>query len=372
MPPHLRALDEKPDEALLFGTPGYLPSYDPNQENSAVNAYNTRLAQFTPDELLRRYAQTDRNFNNGTWDANYSNAYRSFKSQIGRDPTASEFAQLIPAFQQGTTYGNAIIGSIRDRLAQNPNDPMNQGRAGQYGGQIRQVFKSMLGRDATPEEVNHFGSLMSTGNVNAYQLQDFLRGTPEYQTQEDTKFRGGLTKELENADISFFDRAKQGLQAQYMRQGTNMSSAMDSALTDLMGQIAEKRSQYLAGLSSQQYGGNKDLALQNYRGTQDRYLNEQNYNRGMSNSQNDYFRGRGDDLYDYQRQMDDMARMQNSRDRSGRVLRTGDWINLGLGVGNTAAQAYMAGQGGGAFSHLGNRGYQPYSGGAQGPYAYGR
>lgn len=292
------------DIALKLGLPGYGPSYDSNNAGSFQRGYDALIGQFTPDQLLARYGNPNAGqgqFGASQLDQSNANAYKGFQSIIGRAPTADEFAQLLPIFQgaNGQTLGNAWIANYKKQIMQNPNDPLNQGKVSQYTPQIQQVFKSMIGRDATQDEISHFGGLFATGNVDAYQLQDFLRGTPEFQTQEDTKFRSGLDQQLQDSDLSFFNRAKQNVMSQFMQNGTNQSSALDSALTDLMGQISEKRSGFLANLSSQQYGGNKDLALGNYKNSQNQFLQEQNYNRGNAMNQQNYLQGRGDELTNY-------------------------------------------------------------------------
>ncbi len=317
--------------SIDFGTPGYTPGYESNDTGSYERNYNAQLNQYTPEELLARY-KSGKEYGMNI-DRSNSLAYRSFVEQIGREPTSSEFAQILPAFQQNSLYGNAILGSIRDRLAQNPNDPINKGKSGQYTDQINQTFQSMLGRAATADEASHFGNLLATGNVDTYQLQDFLRGTPEFQTQADTKFRSGLGKELEDQDVSFFNRASQGVRSQFLNQGTGNSSALDSALTDLMGQISQQRSKYLSDLSAKQYGGNKELALSNYGNTQNEFLNNQNYNRGLSQRNSDAFSGRSNELSDYQTQMSDYMRMNK-----------GSGSNRGMGAFGGA----LAGAGAGA------------------------
>lgn len=298
-------------DEIHFGTPGYTPGYNPNEGGSYERNYNNTLNAFTPDQLINRYKTGIGQDYTLPLDIAYNQAFQSFKSQIGREPTSSEFAQLLPAFSQGGTYGNALIGSMKDRLAQNPNDPMNKGKSAQFSDQINGVFKSMLGRDATADEASHFGNLLATGNVDNYQLQDFLRGTPEYQTQQDTQFRGGLSKELEDSDVSFFNRSKQGIISQFMQNGTGQSSALDSALTDLMGQISQKRGEYLANLSSAQYGGNKQLALSNYGNTQKQIQDSMNQNRQYATGQQNYFTNRGDEISDYNRQMADYMSMNS-------------------------------------------------------------
>ena len=272
------------------------------------------------------------------------NVYGNFVRMVGREPTEQELAQFIPIYQGSYNQGNAALANFAQYESQRPENL--QKKAPQYADQVNQQFQGMLGRQATPEEINHFGGLLASGNTDAYQLQDFLRGTTEFQGAEDKKFRGGLASELEGYDTSFFNKAKENVISRFGDTGglQNRSSALDFALTDLMGQIAEKRGSYLANLSSQQYGGNKDLALGNYRGAQDQYLNEMNQRRGNSYNQFLGNQNRANEIGDYYRQAEDYRQSQQGRD----ALHTRDWINLGLYAGNTTAQAYVASQTGGA------------------------
>lgn len=308
------------DIALQLGLPGYGPAYDSNQKGSFERAYNDLLGRLTPDLLVKRYGSVAPEFSGRTsLDLQNQQAYNSFKSIVGRDPTGAELAQILPIFHgpNGQELGNAYLAQFAEQEKQRPENLRKN--APQYANQVGQTIKSILGRDATPDELEHFGSLFATGNLDSYQLQDFLRGTPEFQTAQDKQFREGLSKELQGTDLNFFNRAQQGLRSQFAQQGQYLgqSSALDSALTDLMGQIADKRSEYLAGLSSQQYQGNKNLALGNYENQMNQFLGEKNYQRGRSTSLEDYYRGRSDDLSDYQRQMNDYMNYMNQNNQRG-------------------------------------------------------
>lgn len=332
--------------ALLLGTPGYGPSYNSNQKGSFQAGYNQLLNNLTPDQLLARYSNKNAlqgQFNATTQDSQGYQAYQAFKSIIGRDPTSSELSSVIPYFQNGPQFGNAYVSQLKTQLQQNPNDPLNQGKAASFSPQIGQVFQSMLGRAPTQDELNHFGGLFATGNVDAYQLQDFLRGTPEYQTAQDTTFRQGLDTELQKSDLNFFDRAKQNVLSQFMQNGTQNSSALDSALTDLMGQISNNRSSFLANLSANQYQGNKDLALKNYQGSQNQYLQNQNYNRQNALNQQNYLTSRGNELSDYNTQAQAYQNYLNSQKPNNLF----NYLNTGANLINSGTNLYRAGATGG-------------------------
>jgi len=279
--------------------------------------------------------------------ANY-NIYKSGQEILGRDLTPEEFAQAAPIFQQpkGETLGNAWMAQLKQVDDQNPMSAGNKKKSEGFGSNVDQIFQSSLGRLATADEKAHFGALMATGNLDQYGLNQFLQGTPEYQTAADTKFRTGLDSQLQQSDLNFFKNAKQDVMSQFMQNGTGNSSALDSALTDLMGKMATNRSQYLAQLSSQQYSGNKDLALSNYGNTQNQVFGNISKNTNRAQSLQDYYTGRSDNLADYNTQMQDYLNYANSAGS-----------RKSNGFGRAAGGAL---QGGAAFAGTGN----PYAIGA--------
>lgn len=293
-------------------------------------------------------------------------AYNAFQDIMGRAPSEIELNQFLPVFQGSYEQGRGAVANFAQMESQKPQNLAKN--APQYHDQVNQVFKSMLGRDASSDELSHFGGMIASGNLDAYQLQNFLTGTPEYQGAQDKTFRSGLEGELQGYDQKFFDKSKQGLIAQGAQNGQTLgnSSALDSALVDLMGQIADKRGQYLANLSSQQYGGNKDLAIGNYKSTMDQYLGDQQTQRNQTFNAFNGNVNRANDMYDYAKQMNDYNQSQQGRN----VLHPNDWMNVGLNLVNTGAQAYGASMG--KPPSGGGGGFQPYQpGGSQGPYNYG-
>lgn len=346
------------DELIRLINSGYGVGSTNGRDNE-VRAYIDRyISNLDPNQLLARYGGINQgggienyyqqNYGVGApreiKDAGNYQAYQSFQSMMGRPPTSEEFAQIVPIFQQadGQKYGNAWLAQYKQQYDADPRNRLKD--APRFSESINQQFQSMLGRGATQDEINHFGSLMATGNVDAYQLQDFLRGTTEYQQGQDKQFRSGLSKELEDSDVRYFDRAKQGVLSQFMQNGTMGSSALDSALADLMGQIAEKRQGFLSQVSSQQYGANKDLAIGNYNNARNDYFGEQAYKRGQASKQQDYYQGRSDNLTDYNRQQQDYMNYLNSQ--GGR--RKAPWGQIAGGAIGGGIGAFMGGPTGAA------------------------
>ena len=352
----------------------YLNNGGLTDDERAVISTPFNAGNATPDQLISRYgtvsgAQGKEDYQNlvkglyGNQDQLYQYAYDTYNGTFGRGPTASEFAQLLPVFggTEGRQRGAAYVSQLYDQYKQSPE--YIRGQAGGRVDDVQKLFEETYGRQATADEAAHFGTQLAGGR-DAYDLGNELKLSPEYQAEQDKTFRTGLASELEGYDTSFFNKQKQGVYADYARRGfaPGNSPSLDYALTNVMGEIADKRGAYLANISSQQYGGNKEAARADYLTGRDRYFADQDYDRNLKQRELDYYRSRGDQDRDYMTQRDDYYN-QMSRSKQGQgTLHSGDWLNIGLGAANTAARFYGAGAAGGA----GGGG-----GGYPGPYSYG-
>lgn len=286
-----------------------------------------------------------------TFTNEFTKEYRiqqSAQQYLGRPLDQTEIASAMPYFQgpEGETNVNAYLANIATQQKQdptnanspsNPNNPKNT--LSQFNPQVNQVFQDLLKRGATQDELNHFSSLISTGQADPYQLQAYVKTLPEYTNAQDTQFRTGLNDELSKYDTAEFGREKQGILSQYAQngQGGGASPSLDYALTNLMGNIAEKRSNYLAGLSAQQYGGNKDLAAANYGNTMNQAYQQSQQDRSNSLALNNTLLNRGFQGADYQQQMSDYMNYLNNRPKPNNTLA---YINTGLNTINTAGNLY--------------------------------
>lgn len=321
--------------------------------------------QFTPTDQLRRAQLLEEALGSvtspGQTDTLHRNAYKTFQDLLGRAPTEQEFASIIPYFQgeNGLNTGRAYLAEYAQAYENSPEAIAS--RAGQYSGQVGDAFQSLLGRGASQSELDYYGRLLAS-NYTPYEVEQAIKGTQEYRQAEDQRFRQGLAGELEGYDTSFFNKARQGIEAQAARNagGAGRSTALDFALTQLMGDIAERRGQYLSNLSAQQYGSNKDAARSDYRSSMDQYLRDRDYQRNQNQRDADYFRQRSDQNLDYQIQKRDYENFLNSqRGRTrgyGRLAGTlvGGAAGAYFGKDPRWAQfgANMGGAGGGAFDYL--------------------
>jgi hypothetical protein len=355
---------------------GYLTALQ-NTQGGGQSSGGNSLPVSGPEGDIKRYeevynrpaSQTDPNRGVYAWgdDANrtYQLAYNSFHNLFGRAPTQGEFSQAMGAFQGANSQitGNAYLANLQQQYQQNPTlDPSNPNNSanknvGDITGNVQQQFKTILGRAATQDELQHFTEAIRSNQTDAYGLSSFLKQQPEYQNAQDTQFRSGLNSELAGYDQKAFDRQKQDVMSDYASRGFGGSSSLDYALTDLMGKLAENRGKYLAGVSSQQYGGNKDLAVGNYKNTVDQFYNNYQQNRQGQNAYGQSLIDRGFQGADYGQQMRDYNNSINSQRGYNNTLHGPDWINLGLNAVGTGAKMYGASQmggggGGGGYSYL--------------------
>lgn len=237
--------------------------------------------------------------------------YKNGQELLGRDLTPQEFAQILPRFADNIDTGRAYLAEM---AKQEEFSPANLAKkATQYSGQIGGFYQDLLNRGASAEEADYFGRLMASGQVTPYEIQQFIRATPEFQQREDKAFREGLEGELAGYDEKAFARERENILSQYTKAGLQNSSALDFAITEALGKMQEQRGAFLGQLSASQYGGNKDAARRDYETQRNRYFDQQDYGRGRSDAYMDYLTQRADEGADYTRQRDDYLRFLSSQ-----------------------------------------------------------
>ncbi len=205
-------------------------------------------------------------------------AGEQFAKVFGRNPTQSELDSLAPAYQSGDPNiadrgrGNSTIAQYYQSKSNTP-DQINKSNQDKYLAEapkhfdsINQMFQSSLGRAATQDELNHFGSLLASGTTDSYQLQQFLQQQPEYAQKQDTEFQNKLSGQLQGFDKQYFgEKILPSIQEAYAKQGRSFDSSAfaNSATQSAQGQNTE-REQYLAQLSASQYGGRQQNAYNDY------------------------------------------------------------------------------------------------------------
>lgn len=267
-------------------------------------------------------------------------AWRDFFELFGRNPTRSELSLVANNYISGdknilnTAGGKASLSQYyqdQSNLPANRRERLSK-ESGKYSGDVNSIYQDLFKRGATDAEVKHFGTLLASGEIDPYELRSFIQATPEFQAQQDKAFRTEVGGELADLDTKAFSRQKEDVISRFARSGRNGSTALDFALTDLMGQIAEKRQGFLANLSADQYRGNKDTARADY-GT---VLNEMGANRDRAFGLQDKYRERGWNVSDYNRQQDDYMRALAGQNKGPGWM---DYLNTALNGANTFANA---------------------------------
>lgn len=284
--------------------------------------------------------------------------YKSATELIGRDITPQEFAQFKPRFADGKDTGRAYLAEFAQNEAKSPK--ALEGKAGQYSGQIGGYYQDLMKRGATAEEADYFGRLLATGEVTPYEIQQFIKATPEYQTGQDKAFREDLSNELAGYDEKAFGRERENILSQYTKAGLQNSSALDFAITDALGKLQENRSGFLGNLSASQYGGNKENARADYSNYLNQYLGNQDYNRNRSDQYLDYLTQRADQGADYTRQKNDYLQFLQSQPQQRGGSNWGQLAGglIGAGIGSSggptgASAGYQIGSGiGGGFDYF--------------------
>jgi hypothetical protein len=243
-------------------------------------------------------------------------AATDFKTFFGRLPTQSELAMLSPTYMSGdpnvanTAGGKAAIAEYYQSKANSPErQSKNQKEqykkdAPQHYGAIDQLFQSSLGRAATDQEKEHFGSLLATGQLDNYQLGQFISQLPESVQKQDQEFRTKLSGELDSQNQRYFsDKIMPAIQQRFLQQGRSVdSSGYASALALAAQDQSNARENFLTNLSASQYGGQAANARGDYEDTLNRYYSGQDYNRTRADSLTDQMTGRTQELNNYNMQ----------------------------------------------------------------------
>lgn len=225
-------------------------------------------------------------------------AFLDFQQQFGRNPTQSELNMLSPQYGIGDTNkldlsrGKAAVSTYYQTKsgANSPDDVYKQQQekylkdAPQHFDTVNSLFKSTLGRDATQDELNHFGSELASGTTDQYQLGQFLQQQPEYTTKQDEEkqakikadnqsfltgrqeqdkaFQQQLSGQLSDYDKQYFnEQILPSIQQSFAKQGRSFdSSGFQNSATQSAQQQNLQRDQYLAGITASQYNDYQQLA----------------------------------------------------------------------------------------------------------------
>lgn len=243
-------------------------------------------------------------------------AYDGFYKSYGRAPTTDELAQVLPAYAGADAHttnnaqGDAYVSQLHQATENTPDklyakqQAEYQKNAPQHYDSIQQLFQGTLGRQADQSELDHFGSALASGQVDQYDLQQFLQQQPEYQTAQNEKMRTGLSGQMAaNDQRQFGEKILPTIQQNFAKQGRSFDSSGFQAQAANAAQAQNTdREGFLNTLQAQQYGGVQERAYQDYA---NQVANQQNrvnsginaQYQGIQNAQN-----RSNEIGDYNTQ----------------------------------------------------------------------
>lgn len=295
-------------------------------------------------------------------------AWLAFNKFFGREPTDPELAQATAAYRSGDANRPNVQGgdAFVAQMFQNENNTPDKmyareqeellKKAPEKYGDVDAIYQELYKRGASQGELDHFGKMLASGEVDPYELRQFVMAQPEYQAGEDKKFRGELAEELGGYEQDVFDKEKENVISRFAKAGRLNSSSLDYALTDLMGKISQERSKYLATVSANQYEGNKDAAREDYRIGLERMFGREDYGRTRADQLEDMLTKRSWEIGDYATEAEAYERaMRNARGGGGMGKGIGALAGGAIGSfwGPAGAQAGMGvgGAGGGLFDY---------------------
>lgn len=335
--------------------------YYANQTKREANAYQPTNGE-SPLTTLPIYGGYGGDIESGKFYAG-----QKFKELFGRNPTASELTMFAPAYV-GSSRNVANIAQGDQAIAQyfqgfsNTPDQINKNKEDEaqkklaadpkYYDSVKSIFQKEIGRDASQEELDHFGKLLATGEADAYSIQKFLQQQPEYAERkdaakqsalkaeneafitkrkgEDAAFQEDLSGKLAGYDKQYFgEQILPSIQQTFAKQGRSFdSSGFQNSATQSAQQQNIARQQYLAQIAASQYGDYQNLAAAN--NSDLNRLSADQYNYRQQNAYNDYA-----NMVAQQQNLANsgiQARYQNSQNLNNRMNEITDY--------NTQQQAY--------------------------------
>ncbi len=238
-------------------------------------------------------------------------ATQDFIEIFGRNPSEAELATIIPAYVGADQHfpnkaqGKAYVAQLYQAQENTPEKQYARQqeeyrkKAPEHYGMIDQMFQGTVGRGATQEEKDHFGALLASGQLDSYQMGQFLNQLPEVVRKQDEQFRTQLSGELQGQDARYFnEQVLPGISSSFANKGRSIdSSGYAAALAQTANQQNRQRESFLSNLSAAQYGGQTGRAREDYMNTLGRYQGMQDYSRQRSDQLSDQSTNR---LYDIQ------------------------------------------------------------------------
>ena len=304
-------------------------------------------------------------------------AFEDFAKMFGRNPTQSELAMIAPSYagvdenHLNTGGGAAAVASYYNSMANTPiNVQASQTAAGLKAYQAGQAgfdattnaaFQSATGRQATADELSHFGGLLASGSIDSYGLSQLVGQTAEAQNKQTADYQTTLSNNLQATQGDYYKNyINPSILSQTAAAGRDPnSSGVQQAEVQAGKQQNYDLQNYLAQFGASQYG----QSAQNQQGVYGAYLQQQ-YN--LQNAGTSQALGENSYLQNYNTNQSNYANQQNAYNsylsRYGKS-NGGSGALAGAASGAAAGTAIMPGWGtaiggvaGGVAGYFGSRG----------------
>lgn len=249
-------------------------------------------------------------------------AFQEFQKLFGRNPTQSELDELAPSYaldanRTNSAAGNAAVAAYYNSYANTPTNITAQQNAqalkayqtGQSGfdATTNSAFQQAVGRNATSDELAHFGSLLATGATDAYGLNQLIGTTQEAQQKQTQNYQTQLSQNLQQTQGDYYKNyINPSILSQTAATGRDPnSSGVQQAEVQAGQQQNYQLQDYLANFGASQYG----QSAQNQQGVYQQYLNQQ-YN--LQNSGISQQLGQQANLQSYNQNLANYQLQQNS------------------------------------------------------------
>lgn len=296
-------------------------------------------------------------------------AFQDFVKQFGRNPTQSELSMLAPNYMGGDpnvaalSAGKGAIASYYNSMANTPSNIANQQtqaglqkyQAGQAGfdATTNQAFQQATGRQATADELSHFGGLLASGQIDSYGLSNLIGQTAEAQNKQTQTYQDQLSQNLQGTQGNYFKNyIEPSILSQTAAAGRDPnSSGVQNAEVQAGKQQNYDLQNYLAQFGAGQYG----QSAQNQQNVYQQYLGNlygmQNANVNQQLGQQAYMQQRNTDLANYQMQQQAYNNYLQNYGKGNSLINnigTGlNFANAAMNLGRGGANAFGGGQGNG-------------------------
>ncbi len=133
---------------------------------------------------------------------------------------------------------------------------------------VADLIKNTLGREATQEELNHFGKSLASGAFDTQQLTDVFKSSSEYQDKQAETARTQIGAQQSGINQQFLAQALPQIQGQFAAQGRGNTSAMTAQGAQVAQNLGMASQQFLLGVGAQDIGQNRQNQYQQYLASQ--------------------------------------------------------------------------------------------------------